>query len=157
MAKFTKWDRRFMQLTETVAEWSSCYQKNRHVGAIIVKDKRVVATGYNGAPAGVKSCEEKGECLRRVQNIPSGTKHEICFAVHAEQNAVIQAAKLGIPVDGATLFCTHQPCVICAKIIINSGISRVVYKHGYPDEFSLQLFNEAGVVVEKYEEDEEEQ
>ena len=156
MAKLTKWDRRFMQLTETVAGWSSCYQKNRHVGAIIVKDKRVVSTGYNGAPAGVKSCEEKGECIRRTLNIPSGTKQEICFAVHAEQNAVIQAAKLGIPVDGATLFCTHQPCVICAKIIINSGISRVVYKHGYPDEFSLQLFNEAGVRVEKYEDDEEE-
>lgn len=155
MAKLTKWDRRFMQLTETVAEWSSCYQKNRHVGAIIVKDKRVVATGYNGAPAGVKSCEEKGECIRRTQNIPSGTQHEICFAVHAEQNAVIQAAKLGIPVDDATLYCTHQPCVICAKIIINSGISRVVYKHGYPDEFSLRLFNEAGVRVEKYEEEEE--
>ena len=147
-----KWDKRFMELTELVATWSSCYQVNRHVGAIIVKDKRVMATGYNGAPAGIQSCEEKGECLRRKLNIESGTKHELCFAVHAEQNAVIQAARSGINTNGSTLYCTHQPCVICAKIIINAGIRRVVYKHGYPDEFSLQLFNEAGVLVEKYEE-----
>ena len=151
MSKLTKWDVRFMQLTETVATWSSCYQVNRHVGAIIVKDKRVIATGYNGAPAGIQSCEEKGECLRRKLEIPSGTKHELCFAVHAEQNAVIQAAKLGVNINGATLYCTHQPCVICAKIIINSGISRVVYKEGYPDEFSMLLFKAANVTVEKYE------
>ena len=150
MEKADKWDRRFMELTETVAGWSSCFQENRHVGAIIVKDKRVMTTGYNGAPAGVKSCEEKGECLRRKLNIPSGTKQEICFAVHAEQNAIIQAAKYGINVNGATLYCTHQPCVICAKMIINAGISRVVYKDGYPDDFSLKLFEEAGVKVEKY-------
>ena len=147
-----KWDKRFMELTELVATWSSCYQVNRHVGSIIVKDKRVIATGYNGAPAGIQSCEEKGECLRRKLNIESGTKHELCFAVHAEQNAIIQAARSGINTNGSTLYCTHQPCVICAKIIINAGIRRVVYKHGYPDEFSLQLFNEAGVLVEKYEE-----
>ena len=97
-----------------------------------------------------ESCEEKGECLRRKLNIASGTKHELCFAVHAEQNAVIQAAKYGININGATLYCTHQPCVICAKIIINAGIKRVVYKHGYPDEFSLQLFEEANVQVEKF-------
>lgn len=151
MSKLNKWDVRFMQLTETVANWSSCYQKNRHVGAIIVKDKRVIATGYNGAPAGIQSCEEKGECLRRKLNIESGTKHELCFAVHAEQNAVIQAAKLGVNINGATLYCTHQPCVICAKIIINSGITRVVYKEGYPDDFSMLLFKEAKVKVEKYE------
>ena len=151
MAQMTKWDRRFMQLTQTVATWSSCFQENRHVGAIIVKDKRVMTTGYNGAPAGVKSCEEKGECLRRKLQIPSGTKHELCFAVHAEQNAIIQAAKYGIDINGATLYCTHQPCVICAKMIINAGIKRVVYKECYPDEFSLQLFNEAQVSVEKHE------
>lgn len=145
-----KWDKRFMELTETIATWSSCYQSNRHVGAVIVKDKRVLATGYNGAPTGVKSCEEKGECLRKKLNIPSGTKHELCFAVHAEQNAIAQAAKLGINIEGATLYCTHQPCVICAKIIINAGISRVVYKEGYPDEFSLQLFDEANIKVERY-------
>jgi dCMP deaminase len=149
MAQMNKWDRRFMELTEMVATWSSCYQENRHVGAIIVKDKRVMTTGYNGAPAGIKNCEEKGECLRRKLNIASGTKHELCFAVHAEQNAIIQAAKYGIDINGATLYCTHQPCVICAKMIINAGITRVVYKEGYPDEFSISLFDEANVSVEK--------
>ena len=152
MTSSGKWDKRFMELTETVAGWSSCYQKNRHVGAIIVKDKHVLATGYNGAPAGVKSCEERGECLRRKLDIQSGTRQEICYAVHAEQNAIVQAAKFGINLNGATLYCTHQPCVICAKMIINAGISRVVYKDGYPDEFSLQLFNEANVKVEKFDE-----
>ncbi len=150
MPNTKKWDERFMQLTETVATWSSCYQANRHVGAVIVKEKRVMATGYNGAPAGIQSCEEKGECLRRKLNILSGTQHELCFAVHAEQNAIIQAARYGININGATLYCTHQPCVICAKMIINAGISRVVYKEGYPDEFSMQLFAEANVQVEKF-------
>ncbi|MBQ5926493.1 MAG: cytidine/deoxycytidylate deaminase family protein [Clostridia bacterium] len=152
MSDIKKWDKRFMELTETVASWSSCFQENRHVGAVIVKNNRVLTTGYNGAPAGIVSCVEKGECLRRKLNIPSGTHHELCYAVHAEQNAVIQAAKCGINIDGGTLYCTHQPCVICAKIIINAGIVRVVYKEGYPDEFSMRLFEEAGVKVEKYEE-----
>lgn len=151
-----KWDRRFMQLTETVAEWSSCFQENRHVGAVIVLDKRVLTTGYNGAPAGIVSCVDKGECLRRKLNVPSGTRQELCYAVHAEQNAIIQAARLGIKIGGATLYCTHQPCVICAKMIINAGIARVVYKEGYPDEFSVQLFKEAGVLVQKYEDLEKE-
>lgn len=145
-----KWDKRFMELTRLVGSWSSCYQPGRHVGAIIVRDKRVMTTGYNGAPSGIQNCMEKGECLRRKLNIPSGTKQEICYAVHAEQNAIIQAAKYGINVNGATLYCTHQPCVICAKMIINAGIARVVYAEGYPDAFSLQLFREAGTVIEKY-------
>ncbi|HIT77652.1 MAG TPA: cytidine/deoxycytidylate deaminase family protein [Candidatus Limihabitans stercoravium] len=140
-----KWDKRFMELTQKVAEWSSCYQENRHVGAIIVRDKRVLTTGYNGAPSGIKSCVERGECLRKKLGIPSGTRHELCYAVHAEQNAIAQAAKLGIVLEGATLYCTHQPCVICAKMIINSGIKRIVYKEGYPDEFSIELLKEAGV------------
>lgn len=151
--KMDKWDKRFMQLTRTVATWSSCYQEGRKIGAVIVKDKRIITTGYNGAPSGIKSCVEKGECLRKKLGIPSGTKHELCFAVHAEQNAIIQAARLGISIDKATLYCTHQPCVICAKMIINSGISRVVYENGYPDEFSIQLFEEAGIKVEKYSEE----
>ena len=136
-----------MEMAEVVASWSSCFQENRHVGAVIVKEKRILTTGYNGAPSGIESCAEKGECLRRKLNIPSGTKHELCYAVHAEQNAIAQAAKLGISVEGATLYCTHQPCVICAKIIINSGIKKVIYKYGYPDDFSLELFKEAGVEV----------
>ena len=155
-AGLAKWDKRFMELAETVAGWSSCFQENRHVGAVIVLDKRVLTTGYNGAPAGIMSCVEKGECLRRKLNIASGTRHELCYAVHAEQNAIIQAARLGIKIGGATLYCTHQPCVICAKVIINAGISRVVYKEGYPDEFSMQLFAEANVLVQKYEDLEKE-
>ena len=148
-----KWDLRFMGLAETVGSWSSCFQDNRQVGAVIVKGKRVMTTGYNGAPAGIKSCKEKGVCLRKKLGIASGTRQELCYAVHAEQNAIIQAAKHGIGVEGATLYCTHQPCVICAKMIINAGISRVVYRYGYPDAFSLELFAEAGVALEKFEEE----
>lgn len=145
-----KWDKRFMDMTELIGTWSSCYQENRHIGAVIVKNKRVIATGYNGAPQGIQSCADKKECMRKKLNIASGTMHELCYAVHAEQNAIIQAARVGCSVEGCTLYCTHQPCVICAKIIINSGIVRVVYKEGYPDKFSLQLFEEAGVALEKY-------
>lgn len=147
-----KWDKRFMEMAELVSGWSSCYQENRHIGAVIVKDKRILTTGYNGAPAGIVSCKDRGVCLRRELNVPSGTRQELCYAVHAEQNAICQAAKLGISVEGATLYCTHQPCVICARIIINSGIKKVVYKHGYPDEFSLKLFAEAGMELIKYDE-----
>lgn len=145
-----KWDKRFMEMASFVATWSSCYQPNRQIGAVIAKDKRIITTGYNGAGAGIKSCKERGECLRRTLNIPSGTRAELCYAIHAEQNAIIQAAKLGVSIDGATLYCTHQPCVICAKMIINSGIKRVVYREGYPDDFSLEMFKQADVILEKY-------
>ncbi len=137
-----------MELTEQVATWSSCFKSDRQVGAVIVKNKRILTTGYNGAPEGVVSCKEKGECLRVKLGIASGTRHELCYAVHAEQNAIIQAARLGIVLEGATLYCTHQPCVICAKMIINAGIKRIVYKEGYPDDFSTQLLQEAGVQVD---------
>ena len=113
-------------MAKLVATWSSCFQENRQVGAVIVKDKRIMTTGYNGAPSGIENCKSRGECLRRKLNVASGTKLELCYAVHAEQNAIAQAAKLGISVDGATLYCTHQPCVICCKMIINSGIKRVL-------------------------------
>lgn len=143
-----KWDDRFMSLTEEVAKWSSCC--SRHVGAIVVKNKRILTTGYNGAPSNVNSCVDKNECIRRKLNIESGTRHELCYAVHAEQNAIIQAARLGVSLEGATLYCTHQPCVICAKMIINAGIVKVIYKEGYPDEFSLALLKEAGVELVQY-------
>ena len=146
-----KWDDRFMEMARTIANWSSCYQPNRKRGAVIVKDKRILTTGYNGAPSGVKSCVERGECLRRKLNIPSGTKHELCYAIHAEQNAIIQAARMGVEIEGSTIYCTHQPCVICAKMIVNAGISRVVYGEGYPDEFALEMFKLAGVELVKYE------
>lgn len=147
-----KWDLRFMQMSELVGSWSSCYQENRHVGAVIVKDKRILATGYNGAPSGVESCKDREECLRRKMNIPSGTCQEVCYAVHAEQNAIAQAAKLGVSVEGASIYVTHQPCSICCKMIINAGIKKVYYKHGYPDEFSLRLFKEADVELIKMDE-----
>ena len=147
--KNTKWDERFLKMAEEVATWSSCVQETRQVGAVIAKNKRILTTGYNGASAGIMSCKERGECLRRKLNIPSGTRHEVCYATHAEQNAIIQAAKMGISIDGATLYCTHQPCVICSKMIINSGIVRIVYRNGYPDDFSLQLLREAGVEIEQ--------
>ena len=151
---FTKWDHRFMEMAQLVSTWASCYQEERKVGAVIVKDKRVMTTGYNGAPAGVSTCVERGECLRKKLGIPSGTRHEMCYAVHAEQNAIIQAAKLGVNIDGATLYCTHQPCSMCAKMIANAGIRRVVYEQGYPDDFSLEIFRETGVMLEKYAQDE---
>ena len=146
-----KWDERMMGMAKLVSTWSSCYKVNRKVGAVIVKDKRILTTGYNGAGSGISSCVDRGYCLREQMNIPSGTRHEICYAVHAEQNAIIQAAKLGVSVQGATLYCTHQPCSICAKMIINSVIARVVFDEGYPDEFSIKMFNEAGVQVDKFE------
>ncbi len=149
-----KWDNRFMQMTYLVAQWSSCYKPNRQVGAIITRDKRILTTGYNGAGAGIRSCKDRGECLREQLGIASGTRQEVCYAVHAEQNAIIQAAKQGISVQGATLYCTHQPCSICAKMIINSGIRRVVFDQGYPDEFSMQMFTEAGLTIEKFSKEE---
>ena len=145
-----KWDVRFMEMAHVIAGWASCYQENRKIGAVIVKDKRIMTTGYNGAPAGVKTCKERGECLRRRLNVPSGTRAELCYAVHAEQNAIIQAAKLGVSIEGATLYCTHQPCVMCAKMIVNSGIVRVVYQEGYPDEFSVEMLREGGVKLERF-------
>lgn len=147
-----KWDDRFMQLAEVIAGWSSCYQSNRKIGAIIVKNKRIITTGYNGAPSGHMSCLEKGECLREKANIPSGTQHELCYAIHAEQNAIIQAAKLGISIDGATIYCTHQPCVICSKMIINSGIQKIVYKNPYPDIFAKEILDAVGLLTEVYSE-----
>lgn len=140
-----------MEMARVIAGWASCYQANRKIGAVIVKNKRIMTTGYNGAPAGVKTCVERGECLRRKLNVPSGTRAEVCYAIHAEQNAIIQAAKLGVSIDGATLYCTHQPCVVCAKMIVNSGIVRVVYEEGYPDEFAVEMLREGGVQLERFE------
>ncbi len=145
-----KWDKRFVELSQVIAGWSSCFKDNRQVGAVIVKNKRIVTTGYNGAPSGIVNCKERGECLRQKMGIPSGKQQEICYAIHAEQNAIIQAAKLGISIDGATLYCTHFPCTICAKMIINSGISRLVYIHPYPDEFSISIIKESGIICEQF-------
>ena len=144
-----KWDVRFMEMIDLIATWSSCFQENRKMGAVIVRDRRVLTTGYNGASSGIRTCVEKGECLRRKLGIPSGQRGEVCYAVHAEQNALIQAARQGIAVDGATLYVTHSPCTMCARLLINAGIRRVVFRELYPDDFSYELLMEAGVAFEQ--------
>jgi len=138
------WDEYFMEIVELIKERSTCLR--RQVGALIVNDKRILATGYNGAPTGCSHCEEVG-CLREKLQIPSGQRHELCRALHAEQNAIVQAALYGISVQGGTLYVTHQPCVMCAKMAINAGIKRIVYKGEYPDELSRELLEEAGIEV----------
>ena len=139
------WDERYMKVAEMIASWSTCIRENRQVGAVIVKNNRIVSTGYNGAPSGIKSCMERGKCLRDDLKIESGTRQEMCYSVHAEQSAIVQAAKMGISIDGASIYVTHQPCSLCSRMLINSGIKRIVYKQNYPDKFSLSLLKEAGI------------
>lgn len=139
------WDEYFMDITRVVATRSTCLR--RQVGAVIVKDKRLLTSGYNGAPRGLAHCAEVG-CLRDAYHVPSGQRHELCRGMHAEQNAIVQAALHGVAIEGATLYCTHQPCSACTKMIINAGITRVVYQHSYPDPLAIQLMDEAGIVCE---------
>lgn len=140
------WDEYFMNMAVLTAKRSTCMRRN--VGAVIVKDRHIVATGYNGAPRGLEHCaDRKGGCLRQQLRIPSGEKHELCRALHAEQNAIIQAATLGQSIEGAIIYITHQPCVICAKMIINAGITRIVVREGYPDELSVEILKEAGLKI----------
>lgn len=145
MSKRPSWDEYFMGMAELTAQRSTCLR--RQVGAVIVQDKHIIATGYNGAPRGIPHCEEKGGCLREELGIPSGERHELCRALHAEQNAIIQAATLAQSIDGATMYITHQPCIICAKMIINAGIRRIVVKEGYPDKLSVEMLAEAGLRI----------
>ena len=147
--KRPSWDEYFMEMAELTARRSTCMR--RSVGAVIVKDRHAIATGYNGAPSGIKHCEERGGCLRQQLGIPSGQRHELCMALHAEQNAIIQAAAMGHGIEGGTIYITHQPCAICAKMIINAGISRIVIKEGYPDELAASILEEAGLNIEKIE------
>ncbi len=144
------WKKYFVEMAKLAATRSTCLR--RQVGAVVVKDNRVLSTGYNGSPQHTAHCEDLGGCLREKLGIPSGQRHEICRAVHAEQNAIVQAAKHGVSIDGADLYCTHQPCSICAKLIINAGIKNVYYVDGYPDEFSMSFFEEVAVEVIKLEE-----
>ena len=141
------WDEYFMEMAKLAARRSTCLR--RQVGAVIVQDKHVIATGYNGAPKGIPHCAELGGCYREKNNIPSGERHELCRALHAEQNAIIQAATYAQGVDGATIYITHQPCVICAKMIINAGIQRIVVNDGYPDEMAVDILEEAGLRIVK--------
>ncbi|MBW2038673.1 MAG: cytidine/deoxycytidylate deaminase family protein [Deltaproteobacteria bacterium] len=141
------WDEYFMEITRLVASRSTCLR--RQVGAVIVKDKKILTTGYNGAPSGLAHCLDVG-CLRDKLGIPSGQRHELCRGLHAEQNAIIQAAYHGVSIKGATLYCTNLPCIICTKMIINAGITRVVYEQGYADPLARQLWEESKVVIEKF-------
>ncbi|MDR2088987.1 MAG: cytidine/deoxycytidylate deaminase family protein [Clostridiales Family XIII bacterium] len=139
------WDEYFMEMAAVTAKRSTCLR--RRVGAVIVQDRHIMATGYNGAPKGIAHCAERGGCLRERMNIPSGERHELCFGLHAEQNAIVQAASLGQSVDGATMYITHQPCVICAKMIINAGIKKIIVKEGYPDKLAVDILAEAGLKI----------
>jgi dCMP deaminase len=142
------WETYFMDIAHLVAKRSTC--RRRAVGALLVKDKRILSTGYNGAPSRLKHCLDIG-CLREELNIASGERHELCRGIHAEQNAIIQAALHGVSIKDATLFCTNQPCSICAKMIINAGITKVCYHAGYSDAMSIEMFKEANVELIKYE------
>ncbi len=136
------WDEYFMSIADLVAERSTCMR--RHVGAVIVKDKRIVATGYNGAPSGISHCSEAG-CLREQLKIPAGERHEICRGTHAEQNAIIQAATFGANISGGTIYTTHQPCFICTKMLINAHITGIIYREEYPDDLAIKMLKEAGI------------
>ncbi len=144
MADITRpdWDEYFLKIASVVAERSTCHR--HHMGAIAVRDKRILTTGYNGAAAGLKDCLELG-CLRDELGIPSGTRQEICRAIHAEQNTIIQAALHGVSLEGATIYCTHTPCVLCAKMMVNARIKRVVNFREYSDNSFIEMFKEAGI------------
>lgn len=136
------WEEYFMDIARLVARRSTCLR--RQVGAVLVKEKNILATGYNGTPSGITHCAEVG-CLRQKLGVPSGERHELCRGLHAEQNAIIQAAKHGVNIAGSTLYCTNSPCSICSKMLINAGIARIVYLEGYPDSLSQEMLLEAGI------------
>ncbi len=140
------WDEYFLEMASLVAKRSTCLR--RRVGAVIVREKRILATGYNGAPSGLKHCVEIG-CIRQQMSIPSGQRHELCRALHAEQNALIQACLHGISVKDATLYATTQPCIICAKMLINAGIKEIVISEGYPDKMAMGLLKQAKIKIRK--------
>jgi dCMP deaminase len=138
------WDEYFLELADMVARRSTCLR--RHVGAVLVRDERIIATGYNGAPQGLQHCLEAG-CLRAEQGVPSGERYELCRGVHAEQNALVNAARYGVSTLGAVLYCTNQPCLLCARMLINAGVRRVVHRGDFEDARALQFLREAGVEV----------
>jgi len=147
MMERLSWDDYFMEITHLVAKRSTCLR--RSVGAVIVRDKRILATGYNGAPRGLPHCSETG-CVREKLGVPSGQRHELCRGLHAEQNAIIQAALFGVSIEGSQIYTVAQPCVVCAKMIINAGIKRVVFEDSYADPLAEEMLNEAGVELVKY-------
>lgn len=145
--KRPNWDEYFMEIAEIVKGRSTCLR--RKVGAIIVKDNRILSTGYNGAPKGLSHCSTTG-CLREKLQVPSGERHELCRGLHAEQNAIIQAAVFGTAIDGATIYTTLSPCVVCTKMIINAGIKRIVLREDYNDSLAISMLDESGIEVIKF-------
>jgi len=141
------WDEYFMQIAYLVARRSTCLR--RQVGAVLVREKRILTTGYNGAPTGLRHCQEVG-CLREKMGVASGERHELCRGIHAEQNTIIQAALHGISTEGSTLYSTHQPCIMCAKILVNAGVRRIVFDGSYPDKLGREILDEAGVELVMY-------
>jgi dCMP deaminase len=139
-----QWDEYFLDIAKLVSRRSTCMR--RHVGAVIVKGTRILTTGYNGAPAGLRHCGETG-CLREKLKVPSGERHELCRGLHAEENAIIQAACYGVSISGATLYATHQPCCPCAKSLINAGIKKIIILSGYPDRLAKEMLDEAGIEI----------
>jgi dCMP deaminase len=144
VGKRPSWDEYFMSIARLIAGRSTCMR--RQVGALLVRDRRMLATGYNGAPAGLPHCDETG-CVRAERGIPPGERHELCRGIHAEQNAIIQSANYGTGMSGATIYTTHHPCSVCAKMIVNAGIVRVVTDDGYPDDLASSMLTQAGVHV----------
>lgn len=142
------WDQYFMEIARLVSSRSTCIR--RQVGAVLVRNKHIIATGYNGAPSGVPHCLDVG-CLRHQLSIPSGERHEICRGTHAEQNAIIQAALHGVSTQGAALYCTHQPCILCAKMLINAGVRKVIFRGDYPDQLARELMQDADIELIRWE------
>jgi len=140
--KRPSWDEYFLEVAQLVAKRATCLR--RRVGAVLVKDKKILATGYNGAPSGLKHCIDIG-CLREKLKIPSGERHELCYGLHAEQNVLLQAALYGISTKGSSLYITNQPCVICAKMLINAGIKEIIISNGYPDKLAKEFLKEAKI------------
>ena len=145
MSSRPSWEGYYMEIASVVASRSTCLR--RRVGAVLVLEKRLLATGYNGAPMGLSHCAEKG-CLREKLQVPSGERHELCRGLHAEQNAIIQAALHGVSIKNSTLYCTHYPCSLCSKMLINAGIKRLVLKDYYHDPLSQEILEEAGIIIE---------
>ena len=147
MRERPSYDEYFMEMSHLVAKRSTCLR--RKVGAILVKDKHILSTGYNGAPKGLKHCSEVG-CLRKELGIPSGERHEICRGLHAEQNAIIQAAVFGISIKNSVLYCTNTPCVVCAKMLINAGVNEIVYSGEYPDDLAKKIISESKIKIRNF-------
>lgn len=141
------YDEYFMEMAEVVSKRSTCLRRN--VGAILVKDKHILSTGYNGAPKGMSHCSEIG-CLRLEQNIPSGERHELCRGLHAEQNAIIQAAVFGISIKDSVLYCTNTPCVVCVKMLINAGVREIIYAGEYPDALAKKMIDESSLKIKRF-------